>query len=282
MTRKELDKYYENKFGKKIASSTLSKWVKEGRIKATKLSNGTYDYDFDSFKQIVDDPKYGIKFKASKSKPQDFIGKTFGNLFIKSIVPFEEKIDKSYKGTFMYCDCLSCGNKNIQVKFTYLTGNGNYQRTSCGCDRKQRAFVASTKQKLEISDLDFCKQDFERFLVLHSILINSTDNYYTTCSKDEYLQTVKSLYFNKQFNIVYDFWQSNKSKNKTYYDWAKPSLDHIIPKSRGGTNKLDNLQILTVFENLAKRDMTWEEWNNFKKETKTHSDYFIENFVKEE
>ena len=60
------------------------------------------------------------------------------------------------------------------------------------------------------------------------------------------------------------------------------TLDHIIPKSRGGTNELNNLQILTVFENLAKRDMTQEEWNNFKKETKTHSDYFIENFVKEE
>ena len=113
MVRKELDKYYEDKFGKKIASSTLSKWVKEGRIKAIKLSNGTYDYDFESFKQIIDDPTYETKFKASKSKPQDFIGKIFGNLLIKGIVPPEERTDINYGGTLMYCDCLSCGNKNI-------------------------------------------------------------------------------------------------------------------------------------------------------------------------
>lgn len=282
MVRKEIDNYYEQKFGKKLPSSTLSKWVAQGKIKAIKKSNGTYDYDFESFKSIVDNPEYGKKFKASKSKPQDFIGKIFGQLLIKGIVPPEEKIDKSYNGTFMYCDCLSCGKQNVQVKFTYLTGNGNYQRTSCGCDRKQRAFVASTKQKLTISDLDFCKQDFKKFLIAHSILINSTDNYYTTCSKEEYLQTIQHLFFDKQFNAIYDFWQNKKGINKTYYNWAKPSLDHKIPKSRGGTNKLDNLQVLTVFENLAKRDMTWEEWNNFKKETKTHSDYFIENFIKEE
>jgi hypothetical protein len=46
--------------------------------------------------------------------------------------------------------------------------------------------------------------------------------------------------------------------------------------SRGGTSKLSNLQILTVFENLAKRDMTMEEWNIFKEKTNTHSNYFIE------
>lgn len=51
----------------------------------------------------------------------------------------------------------------------------------------------------------------------------------------------------------------------------------MIPKSKGGTNELNNLQVLTVFENLAKRDMTWDEWNIFKEKTNTTSDYFIEN-----
>jgi len=53
-----------------------------------------------------------------------------------------------------------------------------------------------------------------------------------------------------------------------------------MPKSRGGTNELNNLQFLTLFENLNKRDMTMEEWNNFKKETNTHSNYFIEEIMK--
>lgn len=60
---------------------------------------------------------------------------------------------------------------------------------------------------------------------------------------------------------------------------AKPSLDHKIPKSKGGTNTLDNLQFLTVFENLSKRDFTQEEWQQFKKNTNTHSEYYIEEIL---
>ena len=69
-------------------------------------------------------------------------------------------------------------------------------------------------------------------------------------------------------------------EDETFYDWAKPSLDHIIPSSKGGSNTLDNFQFLTTFENLAKRDMTMDEWKNFKQKTNTTSDYFIENIMK--
>lgn len=73
--------------------------------------------------------------------------------------------------------------------------------------------------------------------------------------------------------------KNNKERGKTFYDLAKPSLDHIIPKSRGGTNTKENYQFLTVFENLSKRDMTKEGWNNFKEKTHTYSDYFIESIM---
>ena len=41
-----------------------------------------------------------------------------------------------------------------------------------------------------------------------------------------------------------------------------PSLDHIIPISRGGSWELDNLQIISWFENRAKCDMTQQELYN--------------------
>ena len=51
----------------------------------------------------------------------------------------------------------------------------------------------------------------------------------------------------------------------------------MIPKSKGGSNKKENLQFLTVFENLSKRDMTWDEWQAFKIKTHSQSDFYIEN-----
>lgn len=88
--------------------------------------------------------------------------------------------------------------------------------------------------------------------------------------------TVISLIPEDEFNNIYMTWKErNNEKDTTFYDWYKPSLDHIVPKSRGGDNSLDNLQYLTVFENLSKRDMTMIEWEEFKQKTNTKSELFL-------
>lgn len=49
-------------------------------------------------------------------------------------------------------------------------------------------------------------------------------------------------------------------------DWTRPEeyhYDHIIPRSRGGGNTLDNLQIISKEANQAKGDMTHEEFVQF-------------------
>ena len=37
-----------------------------------------------------------------------------------------------------------------------------------------------------------------------------------------------------------------------------------MPKAKGGTNDLENLQFLSWFENRCKNDMTQKEWNILK------------------
>ena len=57
-SRKELNNYYSEIYKKDFPSSTLSKWTKEGKIKAIKLKNGVYDYDLESFKKLVNSEQY--------------------------------------------------------------------------------------------------------------------------------------------------------------------------------------------------------------------------------
>ena len=52
----------------------------------------------------------------------------------------------------------------------------------------------------------------------------------------------------------------------------------MTPISKGGTYDIENLQVLTWFENRAKCDMNQEEWEKFKKETNTTSAYFVQVF----
>lgn len=215
------------------------------------------------------------------AKKYDLNNKIVGKLKVLSLVPIEERPTKNH-GNYWLCQC-ECGNF-VKVPTTYLTGNSNYTQTSCGCDRKKKAFQATSY--IDISDefLDKYKEDFEKFLLIHKALIRTSGNdgqYYKNNPK-EYEKIIDYFWNEKQFNCIYSFWKNNKNNQLTFYDWAKPSLDHIIPISKGGKNNLENFQFLTTFENLAKRDMTMEEWNNFKNLTNTKSDYFIENIILKE
>lgn len=213
------------------------------------------------------------------AKAYDLTNKIVGRLRVISKVPVNERPTQSH-GNYWLCQC-ECGNY-VKVPTTYLAGNSNYTQTSCGCDRKKKAFQATAYVDVTDEFLDKYKEDFEKFLLIHKALIKTSGNdaqYYKNNPK-EYEKIIDYFWKDNQFNCLYSFWKNNQNNKITFYDWAKPSLDHIIPSSKGGTNTLDNFQFLTTFENLSKRDMTMEEWNNFKKETNTHSDFYIESILK--
>lgn len=204
--------------------------------------------------------------------------KVVGKLTVISIVPKEERPTQTH-GNYWLCKC-ECGNI-VKVPTTYLTGNSNYIQTSCGCDRKRRAFQATTDVQVDDAFLSQFTSNFEKYLFIHKTLIKVsglTSEWYSN-NLDYYKEAILYFWYDSQFNAVYDFWQEQQRQEHTYYDWAKPSLDHIVPKSRGGSNHYTNLQFLTTFENLAKRDMTQEEWKIFKQNTHSYSDYYIESIM---
>lgn len=277
---KDLNKIYNEYYNKNVSPSTICKWVKDGKLKAFRLPNNRWDYDINSFLEIINDDNYKKSLKSKKQNPNNYIGKKSGYLIIKNIVPEEDKT-KGYLGTEMYCDCLRCGKKNIKIRFTYLNDNGNYQQKSCGCYKEIRHYLACCRDGITEDFLEQYSINFNRYRFINTLLTHLKSKYYLECSLEEYKAALDYFYKDEQFNRVYDFWEMHKQENSTFYDWAKPSLDHIIPISRGGSDCLDNLQILTVFENFSKRDLTMEEWNLFKKENKTTSNYYIENIMNE-
>ena len=107
--------------------------------------------------------------------------------------------------------------------------------------------------------------DFSKLKLLNNVITNRSGRW--DVSTEWYKIYVKKFYNDKQFNCIYTAWvDSGKVK------YRKPSLDHVIPKAKGGTNDLTNLQFLTWFENRCKNDMTQIEWDNLKLNMK---DYLI-------
>ena len=201
----------------------------------------------------------------------DITGQRFGRLVAIELIPKEERT-WSNKERAWRCKC-DCGNEVI-VRQRSLRGARMTQ--SCGCVRKLEAFLATNGVKG--LDREYLESfgDFDKFLFIHKA-IRSTIGI-ELMSLEEYKDYIEHFYYDDQFNAVYGFWE-RQERTSTFYDWAKPSLDHIIPWSKGGRHNKENLHFLTVFENLSKRDMTMEEWNIFKKMTNTTSDYFIEQIM---
>lgn len=202
----------------------------------------------------------------------DITGQRFGRLVALKLIPREERTWVNKERAWL-CKC-DCGNECIVRQRNLL---GARVTKSCGCLRKIDAFLATNGIKTLTEEYLCSFDDFDKFLFIHRSLIRTVN--LSNIDINKYTDYIEYFYYQRQFNKLYNFWQ-NQERGSTFYDLAKPSIDHIIPKSRGGSHNLNNLQFLTVFENLAKRDMTMEEWNNFKIKTNTHSDYFIEEIIK--
>lgn len=203
----------------------------------------------------------------------DITGQRFGRLVAIKLIPREERTWSNKERAWL-CKC-DCG-KEIIVRQRNLLGKRVTK--SCGCLRKIDAFLATSGLKNLDEEYLLSFEDFDKFLFIHKSIRRIIR--ITEISLEQYKNYINTFYNDKQFNFIYNFWKTKEREN-TFYDMAKPSIDHKIPTSRGGNNDIQNLQFLTIFENLCKRDMTEQEWLLFKNKTNTKSEYFIENILKE-
>ena len=55
---KDLNRIYNEYYNKSVSPSTICKWVKDGKLKASRLPNNRWDYDINSFLEIINDDNY--------------------------------------------------------------------------------------------------------------------------------------------------------------------------------------------------------------------------------
>ncbi len=134
------------------------------------------------------------------------------------------------------------------------------------CDIERNYNNMSTHLRFDVSVAWLMQfNDLSKLKLLNNAITNRSGRW--EVSTAWYKCYIERFYNDEQFNCIYSSWVD--SGNVKY---KKPSLDHVIPKAKGGTNELRNLQFLTWFENRCKNDMTQIEWDNLKLNMK---DYLI-------
>lgn len=101
-------------------------------------------------------------------------------------------------------------------------------------------------------------EDIEKLKCINSLMFKDRvrDNF----TDEEYVKFVEYFYYEDGFNITYNNWL-----NENKVSFAKPSLDHKVPLSKGGTWELSNLQIIPWCVNRAKFNYMPDEWEYIRK-----------------
>lgn len=130
--------------------------------------------------------------------------------------------------------------------------------------RGARSPISRARQKAALCRFDIGKEWFLQFDQDRAAYLAVLEGTVKFSSKEDYKRFIIKFYEDPEFNRLYDLWKETGDR------WYKPSLDHINPRSAGGGDRLDNLQIISWLANRAKADQQPDKWEERKKRIETY------------
>ena len=108
-------------------------------------------------------------------------------------------------------------------------------------------------------------EDLDKIIFLNNVIARKDRFPGGKKATEWYIGYINKFYYDEKFNKIYKRWKETKDH------LLLPSIDHILPTSKGGTNELDNLRFVTFFENMAKNNIEPKKWEY----VKTHLEEFL-------
>ena len=83
-------------------------------------------------------------------------------------------------------------------------------------------------------------------------------------SNQWYMSYIEHFYYDRDFNNLYTNYKlaQEEGESEEMLKLMRPSLDHITPIANGGTWDIENLEMLTFYENYCK--YTIQNWDKIK------------------
>jgi transposase len=105
-------------------------------------------------------------------------------------------------------------------------------------------------------------KDIHKLAYLNHLITDRKDTFIRKKRFDEttewYKSYIEKFYDDPRFSFLYANWKEKDDQ------LLRPVLAHVIPPSKGGTNELNNLIMITYFENTLRKTLDQEKWDYVK------------------